>query len=333
MIGFVRAIKDAGGNMPNVGDLDDGMVFMLTPDARERRISNLQGLDQAFSGQQPGLLSDDSGASWLQSGFSVPRNWPAERDGEHRRAFAGGGYFVLGHQFGKQDEVSVVFDVAPLGYLSIAAHGHADRLSFVLSLGGVPVLIDPGTYCFHSDSNWRDYFRSTAAHNTARIDGIDQSEMAGPFMWTRKARPIVEVQEFSDTSQRVRARNEGYRGLSDPVVHTRDIRVDGQAGVISVIDERAARSAHAIERFWHFADDCVVQIVGDAKIIAESRKTIVEFQFSGADRVTLSRGCNAPQSAWVSHRFGGRSSTSTAAILSHCRSAASLSTTIAWRFL
>ena len=55
---------------------------------------------------------------------------------------------------------------------------------------------------------------------------------------------------------------------SDPVVHTRDIRVDGQASVISVIDEIAARSAHAIERFWHFADDCVVQIVGDAKIIA-----------------------------------------------------------------
>ena len=313
MIGFARAITDAGGNMPNVGDSDDGMVFMLTPDARERRISDLLELDQVFSGQQPSLSSNESGASWLQSGFSVPRNWPADRGGEPQRAFPDGGYFVLGHQFGKHDEVSVVFDAAPLGYLSIAAHGHADCLSFVLSLGGVPVLIDPGTFCYHSDSNWRDYFRSTAAHNTARIDGLDQSEMAGPFMWTRKARPFVEVQEFSDTSQRIRARHDGYCRLSDPVIHTRDIRVDGKASVISVIDDIAARSAHAVERFWHFADNCVVQIVGEAKIIAESPMAVIEFQFSGADRVTLYRGCNAPKSGWVSHRFGSRSPTSTAA--------------------
>ena len=333
MIGFVRAIADAGGNVPNFGDSDDGMVFMLTPDARERRISDLLELDRAFSNRQPSLLSNDSGASWLQSGFSVPRNWPSDQGGETRRVFADGGYFVLGHQFGKHNEVSVVFDAASLGYLSIAAHGHADCLSFVLSLGGVPVLIDPGTYCYDSDLSWRDYFRSTAAHNTVRIDGVDQSEMAGPFMWSRKARPIVEVQEFSDTSQRVRARHDGYCRLSDPVVHTRDIRVDGQASAIFVIDEIAARSAHAIERFWHFADDCVVQVVGEAKIVAESRKAVIEIHFSGADRVNLYRGCKVPQSGWVSHRFGNRSPTTTAAMLSHCRGAASLSTTITWRFL
>ena len=91
MIDFVRAIADAGGNVPAFGDSDDGMVFMLTPDARERRISDLLELDQAFSGQQPSLSSNESGASWLQSGFSVPRNWPADRDGEPRRVFPDGG--------------------------------------------------------------------------------------------------------------------------------------------------------------------------------------------------------------------------------------------------
>ena len=33
-----------------------------------------------------------------------------------------------------------------------------------------------------------NYFRGTAAHNTLRVDGLDQSEPGGNFMWLRKAR-------------------------------------------------------------------------------------------------------------------------------------------------
>ena len=79
---------------------------------------------------------------------------------------------MLGNRFGRSDEVLLVADAAPLPFLSIAAHGHADCLSFVLSLGGVQVLVDPGTYCYHSDPKWREYFKGTSAHNTVRVDGV-----------------------------------------------------------------------------------------------------------------------------------------------------------------
>ena len=41
-------------------------------------------------------------------------------------------------------------DAGPLGYQTIAAHGHADALSFTLSVGGMEFLVDPGTYAYHT---------------------------------------------------------------------------------------------------------------------------------------------------------------------------------------
>ena len=57
-------------------------------------------------------------------------------------------------------------DAGPHGFLSIAAHAHADALSIEVRHDGVDVLADPGTYCYHGEPEWRSYFRSTSAHNT-----------------------------------------------------------------------------------------------------------------------------------------------------------------------
>ena len=78
-------------------------------------------------------------------------------------------------------------DGGPHGYLSIAAHAHADALSVEVRYGGVDVLADPGTYCYHGEPAWRSYFRSTIAHNTVELDGQSQSGDGGPFLWLRHA--------------------------------------------------------------------------------------------------------------------------------------------------
>ena len=79
-------------------------------------------------------------------------------------------------------------DGGPHGFLSIAAHAHADALSVEVRHDGVDVLADPGTYCYHGQPEWRQYFRSTLGHNTLQLDGGDQSVSGGPFLWTRHAR-------------------------------------------------------------------------------------------------------------------------------------------------
>jgi hypothetical protein len=127
-------------------------------------------------------------------------------------------------------------DSGPLGYLSIAAHGHADALSFVLSIGDREILVDPGTYAYHTEPSWRRYFRSTLAHNTVGIDGEDQSVQAGNFMWTHHAQARCIEFETGTERQRFVGEHYGYQRLPDPVAHRREIVHDARRQLIEVTD-------------------------------------------------------------------------------------------------
>ena len=85
----------------------------------------------------------------------------------------------------------MVMDHGPLGHLSIAAHGHADALALWLHIGDQPVLVDAGTYLYHSGGAWRDRLRGTPLHNTLSLDDRNSSRIAGPFNWgtTRDGKP------------------------------------------------------------------------------------------------------------------------------------------------
>ena len=86
------------------------------------------------------------------------------------------------------EEIWCRCDAGPHGFLSIAAHAHADALAVEVRYDGTDVLADPGTYCYHGEPRWRSYFRSTLAHNTVEVGHQDQSTSGGPFLWTRHAR-------------------------------------------------------------------------------------------------------------------------------------------------
>ena len=331
MIGFLRSISDCSGRIPDFGDSDDGMAFILAPDARSSRLQDLLELDDAFS-LEGGMERPASGmAAWLLEGFPKPSAWPAGPR-QRRSSFPTGGYYALGGELGTKREALVVFDAAPLGYLSIAAHGHADCLSFVLTLGGVRILIDPGTYCYHDDLAWRSYFRSTAAHNTVRIDGVDQSEQGGPFMWLRKAQPTIEPVELEAPVQRVRARHDGYTRLRDPVVHRRELRMDAAGRCLEVIDTLECRRAHRAERFWHFGEECTVGERSAGVIPIHARNVRIELHCEDADAVRILRGSNAPRAGWVSPRFGSMAPTSTAVFTNELSGDRVLRTIFRWTF-
>ena len=139
-----------------------------------------------------------------------------------------GGYSILRSVDRK---VIIGIDHAPLGYGSIAAHGHADALSFQLFYEGKPIFVDPGTYIYHCDLKNRNEFRKTSNHNTVCIDGKDQSEMLGPFLWGKKANSsLLSCEQKNDTIEILLMHN-GY----SPALHKRRIRFDGH-GEISIDD-------------------------------------------------------------------------------------------------
>ena len=100
------------------------------------------------------------------------------------RHFPSAGITILTTAHAVGPEIWCRCDAGPLGYLAIAAHGHADALSVEVRHGGVEILVDPGTYCYHGEPEWRSYFRSTRAHNALELDGTSQAVEAGPLMWS-----------------------------------------------------------------------------------------------------------------------------------------------------
>jgi hypothetical protein len=307
MLDFLAALRDAGGHLPMIGDADDALMVRFDPRADFDPYASLLATREVLfgSGAEPG---SDLKTSWLLG--VEPRRRGARHSGPPPDAFPEGGYWVLGDARGTAQEVHVVADAGPLGYLSIAAHGHADALSFVLSLGGREVLIDPGTYAYHTEKRWRDHFRGTSAHNTVRIDGVDQSVIGGNFMWLRKANARLVSLERGDAVERWCAEHDGYARLPDPLVHRRTIELRKRERCIVVTDALACRGAHEVELFWQCAEDADVHLEGEhvARIAVGDR--VVRLQCAGA-RASLHRGEEHPPLGWVSRRFDHKQPTTT----------------------
>src|SRR5690606_4456687 len=244
------------------------------------------------------------------------------------RAFPHGGYYVLGRSFGAPDEVRAVFDAGPLGFLSIAAHGHADCLSMTLSVAGREQLVDPGTYVYHAEREWRDYFRGTAAHNTVRVDGVDQSRIGGQFLWLEKAKARLERFESTDDHDDVVAFHDGYTRLADPVRHERRVRFDKRADLLEIVDRLVCKGEHVVERFWHFAEDCRVALDGSSAI-SDDGKVRLRLEIDENDvEAVLRNGSTQPIGGWVSRGFRRKSPAPTLVYLSRISGGTTLRTRI-----
>ncbi len=179
---FLDAITDPAGNSPRIGDDDEGHVWSPS-------------LSSSFPRRRESIHP-------LARGPEMDSRVPGNDDVKLSH-FPHGGYSVI-----REGPIHLVFDHGPLGYLSIAAHGHADALSIWLHVDGAPLLVDAGTYRYHGAGAVRDAFRGTAAHNTLTVSSADQSEIAGPFNWSRKAH--CRVLSVSDTPWAVEAEHDGY---------------------------------------------------------------------------------------------------------------------------
>ena len=310
MTGFVDALLDAGGNVPMIGDADDGIVFALTPRFEPfRELLAVGGVLFDNVRWRNRAAGHSATAQWLCGGASLGLSQTSAAPTS--RQFADGGYYFLGHRLDEPDEIRLVVDAGPLGYLSIAAHGHADCLSVLLSVAGKELLVDPGTYSYNAEREWRDYFRGTAAHNTVRIDGMDQSQIAGPFLWADKAEAQVEEFRSSPTIDSLRAKHLGYTRLADPVTHVREVTFDKTARTVEVVDEIRCSGRHRVERFWHFSEQCAVELAG-GRVAARNgtvRLTVDTLEPDAQGR--LLRGEVRPIGGWISRRYGAKEPTST----------------------
>jgi len=218
--------------------------------------------------------------------------------------FPEGGYYVLASDRGGENEMMVVFDAGPLGLSPLNAHGHADALSFWLSYGGREFLIDPGTFTYYSSAHWRSYFRGTAAHNTIRIDGEDQSVPGGSFLWRETADCRAEYVKDTDEFLEVAGSHDGYRRLHDPVIHRRSLRLFKNSRTVVITDRLQCQAIHDVELFFHFSEKCQVHQMGPGSFEASNSNKGLAIRLDSRLKPELYRGCEDPIFGWVSRTFG-----------------------------
>ncbi len=309
MLEFIASIMNFSGDVPMIGDADGALMVNWSKEPGWNVFRSLLATGAVLFNRPDFKIKAkcfDDKSRWLL-GDDAKHRFDAISSTDNqmnlRREFREGGYFILGKRLDSVDEIRIVADAAPLGYLSIAAHGHADALSFTLSVAGYALLIDPGTYAFHTQKKWRDYFRGTSAHNTIRIDGFDQSESGGNFMWLRKANVSCESWESNQNSDCLVGSHDGYASLADPVVHRRKIEFLKREEMIIVEDIIECSQEHDVEFNWHFSEMCEVT-ADQNKVMAVVANVCLEMTMPESNcKPELVRGRDEPPLGWISHRF------------------------------
>ncbi len=305
---FVKALAEGGPELPWFGDKDDGYVLDFGEPVSD---SDMTVATDACLFGDPDLAAGvrrwPGSLAWLFDGATVEPLRPAaapEAPPLRSRAFRDSGWYLL--QSGTRDgadALSVLFDCGELGFGAIAAHGHADALSFTLRAAGKPIFVDAGTYDYFTYPEARDYFRSTRAHNTVEIDGRSQSEASGPFMWARRAE--ARCLEFlpDAPAPSVRGMHDGYAHLEDPVGVQRSITLDTAARTVRIRDGFTAGARHTAKVCFHLDGDVRVQQVDDHCFALEHTGTRLELRLDPRLAVTCCRAREGQLEGWISKRY------------------------------
>lgn len=312
MVEAVPRLSDCGGNPPHYGDEDDGKVLQLdaacVPDSSWLYRVAADVIDARVSvGEERSVAAGLMNLQRTTSEISF-RN-------DQSSSFRDAGLYTLVSRHGHSDEVFALVKAGPLGQMPDAAHGHADALSFTLSVGGTRIFVDPGTYSYHADPQWRNYFRSTAAHNTVEIDGKNQSVAERVFRWSHKANTRVLECTTSDYGGTVIAEHDGYCRLQNPVCHRREYQMRDKQ--ITIMDSLSGDGEHRIQCGFHLDPHCSCKIDGfTATITCDTCRISVRLD-SKLEWTAIRGGSDA---GWYSPGFGRKVETTTilGAGLFHC---------------
>jgi len=270
MAEYLHAVTGPARLQPFLGDDDGGRLFH--PYGRREHFARATlATASAFFNRDDFAWDDEDlhpqAAWWLKVPLAASVFEDAHRPGKwESRLFPDAGVALM-----TCGQTQAIVDAGRFGAL-YAGHSHSDTLSLVVRSGDDEILIDPGTYTYTGEPEWRDWFRGTSAHNTIRINHLDQAVTAGPFRWTGK--PEVTILDWRTNAERdfldAQCRYAGF-------THRR--RVESQKPHVMLITDLVDGPAgeHTIEQLWHLGSleaRSKLVLPGDAELIEGWRSTM-----------------------------------------------------------
>jgi hypothetical protein len=252
----IQRLASPSGQLPQVGDCDDGRVELLLDDltqmlgspVHERnslRVSSLIGTGSCLFGGSYGSAED---ATWYAlekaSNTHSSGTCEIERFKQDIAVFPQSGMSIA-----RTEHAEILFFAIPNGISGKGSHTHNDKLSFVLRLDGEEALCDPGTCTYTRDPKMRNRFRATSAHNTVVVDGQEQNTIddgrTGLFYIGTEAEVSRIAQATENEDLVLRAHHNGYKRFG--VTHTRTIRLRAAKNMAIVEDQLAGNGTHVFE--------------------------------------------------------------------------------------
>jgi Heparinase II/III-like protein/Heparinase II/III N-terminus len=309
ILDVAAACLDCGLRAPRQGDSDEGRALVIAS-PESNRWEALLALGQVLFGAPEWWPPARQGvASTLLSSLARRRPLP-DRPASRPWHFDDAGITIFRSKPADGPEIWCRCDSGPHGFLSIAAHAHADALSVEVRHGGTDILADPGTYCYSSDPVFRRYFRSTIGHNTLEVLGRDQSVSGGPTMWIRHAESRLTSLESSPDGNEGRwvAEHHGYRTLDPAVIHRRTVEFRGGQRLIEITDEIDSVGRPPLRLAFHLGpaveaslDDCVLTLRWQGRDDGRATATMT---LPSSLSWSLVRGAEDPVLGWYSPAFG-----------------------------
>ena len=283
VIHYVAQFLDCRGQFPRYGDEDDGRVLLLD-DCHSH--NNFQSLLRSGTVLFNEPLLKQRSAAWGetprfdlknyvlfgQTGRAAFEAVPVRPNLLGSAFYSDEGHFIIRKQEITDDpawlsEIYIHADAAPLGFLSIAAHGHADALSFLMHVDGQVFLADPGTYSYQTDPDWRNYFVSTRAHNTVCIDGQNQALQAGALLWLNHYTTRVLAACSTDKTDQFTATHDGYNRIH--CRHQRVFLFDRTNDTLQLTDtvENFGLQSRQVEVLFHLGPGVRADVDGQHTVI------------------------------------------------------------------
>lgn len=261
-INYIDNLMDIRQQVPHYGDEDDGRVILPENSHDVNNFASLLNTAAIVWNNKTWQSAENADTKTLLLTAHLAKPVAPEKHSRREKksaCFREDGHVILRKtDFTNRKEIYCHFDAAPLGYLSIAAHGHADALSIVLHIDGYPFLTDPGTFAYHTHSEYRQYFTSTTAHNTITIDHTDQAILAGPTLWLQHYKARIEECRLTDAEDFVTGTHDGYR--QKQISHNRAIHFDKTNDRITLSDTiKGENAGYHIGMPFHLHPDISVR--------------------------------------------------------------------------
>src|SRR6185295_18685959 len=249
MVAFLAAVTRPDGLMPQAGDADDGRLYVFsaysTPVPQDPR--HLFGPAGAMFGEPSWTALAGDAAAWETAWWGLETT-PSAAAPPVTTLFPEAGLAVMRDSSGHY----LLATNGIVGTKGFGNHKHNDLLSFEYHHGGVPLVVDPGSYVYTSDADARNRFRGTAWHNTLMVDRTEQNELRPDWLFrlfeTSKAESIL----FEDRGDVVEyaGGHHGYERLTNPITHERTFTFRKDSGAVVIVDRLTGRGRHDLR--WHF---------------------------------------------------------------------------------